>query len=93
VRALPDLSGRIALRPREAARAVGVSLGTLMSWRDVGLPHVCVGRCILVPVSELRTWLSSQVVRMGPEHVANSPGESDNQGAGAAISGAGGRSR
>lgn len=88
----PDLSGRISLRPREAARAVGVSLGTLMSWRDVGLPHVCVGRCILVPVAELKAWLAGQVVSSGPETSADSPGAGVDQAGSAADSGAGGRS-
>jgi len=61
---LPDLSGRVTLRPAEAARAIGVSLGTLLSWRnlDPPMPIVTIGRCLLIPVAELRTWLFSQIV-------------------------------
>jgi hypothetical protein len=61
VKPLPDLSGRVALRPAEAARAVGVSTDTLLAWRDDGLPIVARGRCLLLPVRELRDWLSRQV--------------------------------
>jgi hypothetical protein len=61
-----DLSGRVALRPQEAARACGVSLNTLLSWRSLGLPHVTIGRCLLVPVAELRSWLSEQAAARSP---------------------------
>ena len=61
-----DLSGRLALRPQEAVRACGVSLNTLLSWRSLGLPVVTVGRCLLVPVADLQTWLSERIPTSEP---------------------------
>ena len=86
---LPDLSGRVALRPMEAARAVGVSVNTLLSWRAIGLPVVTIGRCLLVPVAELRSWLSRQIVTAGHELGHDSPVVSNNPAGGAADCGAG----
>ncbi len=66
---LPSLDGRISLRPAEAARAIGISTDTLMTWRslDPPLPIVNIGRCYLVPVRELRDWLSRQLGPCGHE--------------------------
>jgi hypothetical protein len=89
VKPLPDLSGRVSLRPVEAARAVGVSLNTLLSWRALGLPVVTIGRCLLVPVTELRGWLSAQVVPTGPEQGPDSAGNDHGPAGGAADIGAG----
>jgi excisionase family DNA binding protein len=51
----------LALRPREAAKALGVSERLLWDWTHHGdIPHVKVGRTILYPVSELQVWLSRQ---------------------------------
>ena len=56
----------LALRPREAAKALGISTRTLWSWTKGGLlPCVRVGRgkrqVVLYPVEQLRAWLA------GPE--------------------------
>lgn len=59
---LPDDSQRLALRPREAARALGISERMLWSMTNRGeVPHIRVGRAILYPVDALRTWLAGQV--------------------------------
>ncbi len=51
----------LALRPREAAKALGVSERTLWGWTHAGtVPHVRVGRTILYPVDALRDWLRQQ---------------------------------
>jgi excisionase family DNA binding protein len=52
----------LALRPRQAARALGLSVRHLWQLtRDGSIPHVRVGRrAILYPVDELRAWLSRQ---------------------------------
>lgn len=51
----------IALRPRDAARALGVSLRTLWGWtRDGRLPHIKLGRVVLYPVAMLREWIEQQ---------------------------------
>jgi excisionase family DNA binding protein len=48
----------LALRPREAAKALGVSERSLWEWTHRGdIPHVRVGRTILYPVDALRDWL------------------------------------
>jgi hypothetical protein len=54
---------RIALRPDEAAVALGLSRSIF--YRDVlpGLRTVTVGRVRLVPVSELERWCDRQAVR------------------------------
>jgi excisionase family DNA binding protein len=53
----------LALRPREAAKALGVSERTLWGWTHVGtVPHVRIGRTILYPVDALRDWLKQQSV-------------------------------
>ncbi len=61
---IPDDSGgveRLALRPREAARALGISERTLFSLtRDGDVPHLRVGSAVLYPVDALRAWLAAQ---------------------------------
>lgn len=54
-----DLAGRLALRPKEAAEALGIGERTL---RDIlpELPHVRVGGAVLLPVEGLREWLRAQ---------------------------------
>ncbi len=54
-----SLANRLALRPREAAQALGLSERKL---REVlpQLPHVRVGGAVLLPVEALRAWLSDQ---------------------------------
>ena len=62
----------LALRPREAAKALGVSERTLWEWthrRDV--PHVRIGRTIMYPVDALREWLNRQAdIKNGGEQDA-----------------------
>jgi excisionase family DNA binding protein len=49
---------RIALRPREAARILGISTRTLFSWTKEGVvPSVKVGRAVLYSVAALEEWL------------------------------------
>jgi len=53
------LSSRLALRPKEAAQALGLSERKL---REVlpQLPHVRVGGAVLLPVEGLQAWLREQ---------------------------------
>ncbi len=52
----------LALRPREAAVALGVSERLLWDWTHRGVvPHVRIGKAILYPVDALRRWLDQQV--------------------------------
>jgi len=51
----------LALRPRAAAKALGISERLLWDWTHNGdIPHVRVGggRAIVYPVDLLRAWLS-----------------------------------
>ena len=58
-RGAPDLSRRLALRPKEAAEALGISERKL---REVlpQLPHIRLGGAVLLPVEGLQGWLREQ---------------------------------
>ncbi len=51
-----DLSTRLALRPKEAAEALGMSE---RAFRDLlpQVPHLRAGAAVLIPVDQLRNWL------------------------------------
>ncbi len=53
------LAGRLALRPREAARALGIGERTLRQILPE-IPHVRVGSAVVIPVDLLREWLRSR---------------------------------
>ncbi len=58
-RAVPCL----ALRPKDAAKALGIGerkLWELTADRTSGIPHVRFGKAILYPVRELQDWLARQ---------------------------------
>lgn len=51
----------LALRPREAAKALGVSERTLWTWTQQGnVPFVRLGKAVLYPTDSLRRWLDDQ---------------------------------
>ena len=57
----PDPIQILALRPKDAAKALG--LGSRKLWEltaDGTIPHVRCGRAILYPVRELQDWLADQ---------------------------------
>lgn len=59
-----DLNSRIALRPKEAAEALGVSDRTLRIWmRDEELPFMRIDRGILIPVADLKEWIHERLIR------------------------------
>jgi excisionase family DNA binding protein len=63
---LSDDAAPLALRPREAAKALGVSERTLWAWTKEGdVPHAKIGGTLLYPVAELREWLSRKVAAAG----------------------------
>jgi excisionase family DNA binding protein len=58
----PRPSEAIALRPRQAAAALGISLSTLERLTKAGeVPAVKMGRCTVYPVDGLKTWLASRM--------------------------------
>ena len=62
-----DLATRITLRPKEAARALGVSEGTLRTLLP-DMPHFREGSCVLIPVLELRQWASDRTKQEKARH-------------------------
>ena len=51
----------LALRPREAARALGISARTLWAWTKAGrVPSVRVGHVVMYPTDALKAWLAQQ---------------------------------
>lgn len=51
----------LALRPREAAKALGVSERTLWTLTKRGeIPHLRLGRAVIYPVETLKLWLARQ---------------------------------
>ena len=51
----------LALRPREAAKALGISPRTLWTLTTQGhVPHLRLGRAVLYPVDSLREFLGEQ---------------------------------
>jgi excisionase family DNA binding protein len=51
----------LALRPRDAAAAIGISLSTLERLtRDCQIPHVKINRLVLYRVDSLRQWLKDR---------------------------------
>jgi len=59
----------LAMRPREAAKALGISERLLWDWTDRGeVPHVRIGKAILYPVDVLRRWLDEQATGKGVSH-------------------------
>ena len=67
----PNLSAKtepqapcLAMRPREAAKALGISERLLWDWTSRGqVPHVRVGKAILYPTAVLEDWLKDQAGR------------------------------
>lgn len=53
----------LALRPRNAARALGISERLLWDWtRTEGVPHVRIGNVTLYPVEVLKNWLATKAI-------------------------------
>ena len=54
-----DLATRLALRPEEAAAALGISVRTLRNLQPE-IPHIRRGGVVLIPKVAIETWLSQQ---------------------------------
>ncbi|MEJ2705938.1 MAG: helix-turn-helix domain-containing protein [Sedimentisphaerales bacterium] len=51
----------LAMRAKEAAKAIGISERTLWQWTEDGyVPHIRRGKVVLYPVDALRDWLRGQ---------------------------------
>lgn len=61
----PELP-RLALRPKEAAKALGIGERLLWSMTNQGLiPHLRLGKVIVYPVAELERWLAERATKGG----------------------------
>ena len=57
----------LAMRPREAAKALGISERLLWEWTSRGLvPHIRLGKAVLYPVDSLREWLQREAREKNP---------------------------
>ena len=66
----------LAMRPREAAKALGISERLLWDRTNRGLvPHIRLGKAILYPVDSLRKWLLGKAQKSGP--LADRAGHTD----------------
>ncbi len=54
-----QLADRLALRPAEVAKALGLSERTIRQILPE-LPHLRIGSTVVVPVDSLKTWLRDQ---------------------------------
>lgn len=59
-----NLAERLALRPTEAARAIGVSERTLRQLLP-RIPHLREGGVVLIPVRALERWLEAEARAQG----------------------------
>ena len=56
----------LALRPKEAARALGIGERLLWSLTHEGvIPHLRLGQAIVYPVAELERWLAERAGKGG----------------------------
>ena len=59
----PTVIPPLALRPREAAAALGISERLLNDWaKQYDLPSVRLGQVVLYPVDEIRAWLRARAL-------------------------------
>jgi excisionase family DNA binding protein len=62
----PGSVAALALRPKEAAKALGISERLLWTWTNQGvIPHLRIGKAVVYPVDSLRAWLIEQAQKGG----------------------------
>ena len=64
----PDGVPRLALRPAECARALGIGerkLWEITADKNSGIPVIKLGRAVVYPVASLETWLADQAQNKG----------------------------
>ena len=61
-----DLASRLALRPKEAAQALGVAPKTLRKWmRELELPYARLDGVVLIPRAGLEKWIEEHLTNDG----------------------------
>jgi hypothetical protein len=73
---LPDLRRRLALRPREAAAALGISERVLRQLAPE-LPRIVRRGVVLYPVGALQSWLAAQAKGEAQTKPAQEQSEAD----------------
>ena len=59
---LARLADRLALRPAEAAKALGISDKTLRKWmRELGIPYLRIDGVVLIPRASLERWIEEHL--------------------------------
>ena len=54
----------LALRPRDAAKALGIGARLLWAKTNAGeIPHVRIGRTVVYPIEQLREWLAEKAAQ------------------------------
>jgi len=77
---VPDTPPRLALRSKEAAKALGISERKLWTLTHEGVvPHVRIGTAILYPVDVLRRWLDQACAPIDKHPVATERGAMNNK--------------
>ncbi len=60
----PDEAPALALRAKDAAKALGISERLLWTWTNCGrVPHLRIGTAVVYPVEQLRAWLASEAAK------------------------------
>jgi predicted DNA-binding transcriptional regulator AlpA len=55
----------LSMRPKEAAKALGISERLLWEWTNRGIvPHIRIGGVIIYPADSLRKWLQRQAEKV-----------------------------
>ncbi|ADB15811.1 DNA binding domain protein, excisionase family [Pirellula staleyi DSM 6068] len=64
---------KLALRSKEAAKALGISEKTLSKWtKENKIPHLRVNGIVLYPIEALSKWLESSMAQGTTEQVVSS---------------------
>lgn len=70
----PPAIAPLALRPRDAAAALGISERLLQDWaKHQALPCIRIGQVVLYPVDEIRQWLRQRALDEPPSSVPPRP--------------------
>jgi len=66
-----DTTTKLALRPKEAAKAIGISerkLWSITADQTSGIPHTRFGKCVVYPVAALDRWLDKRATSQNESH-------------------------
>lgn len=71
---VPPPIAPLALRPRDAAVALGISERLLQEWaKHQGLPNIRIGQVVLYPIEEIRQWLRERTFTPASSSAVDDP--------------------